>query len=154
MMKNFIIFDIDGTLADISHRLPFIQGEKKDWEGFYGAMDKDQPIYEMVLLLRVLLFTTLTDTEYEVVFVTGRPEKYRAKTMKWLSNVAHIENLNERLFMRKDGDFRQDYVIKREIVEELRKQGSIRMAFEDRDQVVKMYRDLGIRCLQVAYGDF
>lgn len=154
MMKNFIIFDIDGTLADISQRLHFIQGEKKDWEGFYNAMDKDQPIYEMVLLLRVLLFTTLTDTEYEVVFVTGRPEKYRVKTMKWLSNVAHIENLNERLFMRKDGDFRQDYVIKREIVEELRKQGSIRMAFEDRDQVVKMYRDLGIRCLQVAYGDF
>ena len=153
-MKNYIIFDIDGTLADISQRLHFIQGEKKDWEGFYGAMDKDQPIYEMALLLRVLLFTTLTDTEYEVVFVTGRPEKYREKTMKWLSNIAHIENLNDRLFMRKDGDYRQDYVIKREIVEELRKQGSIRMAFEDRDQVVKMYRDLGIRCLQVAYGDF
>lgn len=154
MMKNFIIFDIDGTLADISQRLHFIQGEKKDWEGFYNAMDKDQPIFEMVQLLRVLLYTTMTDSEYKVIFVTGRPEKYRAKTMKWLSNVAHIENLNERLFMRKDGDFRQDYVIKREIVEELRKQGSIRMAFEDRDQVVKMYRDLGIRCLQVAYGDF
>lgn len=154
MMKNYIIFDIDGTLADISQRLHFIQGEKKDWESFYNAMDKDQPIYEMALLLRVLLFTTLTDTEYEVVFVTGRPEKYREKTMKWLSNIAHIENLNDRLFMRKDGDFRQDYVIKREIVEKLKERGPIRMAFEDRDQVVQMYRSLGIRCLQVADGDF
>ena len=154
MMKNFIIFDIDGTLADISHRLHFIQGEKKDWEGFYGAMDKDQPIYEMTLLLRLLILTTMTDTEYKVVFVTGRPEKYREKTMKWLDNIVHIENLNERLFMRKDGDHRQDYVVKREIVEKLREQGSIRMAFEDRDQVVQMYRSLGIRCLQVVDGDY
>ena len=154
MMKNFIIFDIDGTLADISQRLHFIQGEKKDWESFYGAMDKDQPIYEMALLLRVLLFTTLTDTEYEVVFVTGRPEKYREKTMKWLSNISRIENLNERLFMRKDGDHRQDYVVKREIVEKLKERGPIRMAFEDRDQVVQMYRSLGIRCLQVVDGDY
>ena len=153
-MKSFIIFDIDGTLADITHRLHFIQGEKKDWEGFYGAMDKDQPIYEIALLLRLLIFTTMTDTEYKVIFVTGRPEKYREKTMKWLDNIVHIENLNERLFMRKDGDYRQDYVVKREIVEKLREQGSIRMAFEDRNQVVQMYRSLGIRCLQVVDGDY
>ncbi len=154
MMKNFIIFDIDGTLANISHRLHFIQGEKKDWESFYSAMDKDQPIYEITLLLRLLILTTMTDTEYKVVFVTGRPEKYREKTMKWLDNIVHIENLNERLFMRKDGDHRQDYVVKREIVGKLREQGSIRMAFEDRDQVVQMYRSLGIRCLQVVDGDY
>lgn len=153
-MKNFIIFDIDGTLADISQRLHFIEGEKKDWKAFYSAMDKDQMIPEMVGLLNTMLNTWQAGSCDEIVFVTGRPEEYREKTIKWLSNIAHIENINERLFMRKTGDLRKDYVIKREIVDELSKRGPIKMAFEDRTQVVKMYREKGIRCLQVADGNF
>lgn len=154
-MKNFIIFDIDGTLADIKHRLHFIEGDVKDWDGFYGAMSKDQPIFEMTDLLSTILNSwSLTQINSEVVFVTGRPEKYRAKTMAWLQQQNHIENLDKRLFMRKDGDHRPDYLVKKEIVEELRHRGTIKMAFEDRTQVVKMYREMGIRCLQVADGDY
>ena len=58
----------------------------------------------------------------------------------------------ELLYMRKDGDTRPDYVIKPELVKDFI--DDIYMVFEDRDQVVKMWRDLGITCLQVANGDY
>ena len=39
----FIIVDIDGTIADCSHRLHYIKGEKKDWNSFFKAAGKDKP---------------------------------------------------------------------------------------------------------------
>lgn len=42
-MRPLYIFDLDGTLALIEHRLHFIQGPKKDWRGFFGAVGDDSP---------------------------------------------------------------------------------------------------------------
>lgn len=49
-----ILVDIDGTIADIIHRLHFIQGPRKDWPAFFDAMDKDEPIPEMIELVKAL----------------------------------------------------------------------------------------------------
>lgn len=38
------IFDIDGTIADLSHRLPHIQKEPKDWDAFFGCVADDAPM--------------------------------------------------------------------------------------------------------------
>lgn len=56
--------------------------------------------------------------------------------------------------MRKADDNRNDAIVKREILEELVKEYYIVAALDDRDRVVKMLRESGIKCLQVAYGNF
>ena len=47
MKTEFVIVDIDGTVADLRHRLHFIQGEKKDWDAFYSHAGEDSPIQDL-----------------------------------------------------------------------------------------------------------
>jgi phosphoglycolate phosphatase-like HAD superfamily hydrolase len=62
------------------------------------------------------------------------------------------------IYMRAKGDYRPDYEIKKEVLFKLfptpQDRSKILGVFEDRDQVVKMYRDLGLRVFQVAEGNF
>ncbi|MEE1225907.1 MAG: hypothetical protein UHM08_02270, partial [Bacteroidales bacterium] len=96
------IFDIDGTLADCSQRLHFIQQEKPDWESFYKDCVNDKPILPVVELTQIL-----KDSYQDLIFVTGRPEKYMEETTEWLCNQLETDCII--LFMRKDGDHRPDY---------------------------------------------
>ena len=51
-----IIFDIDGTLLNIQHRVHFLHKTPPDWESFNGEMSKDSAILEMVKLLKMLKY--------------------------------------------------------------------------------------------------
>lgn len=143
------IFDIDGTLADCSQRLHFIQQEKPDWDAFYKDCVNDKPIKPVLNLLRLIY-----EDEQDVIFVTGRPEKYRKQTTLWLSKYLMSEHFG--LAMRKDGDHRPDYIVKKEIYEKEIKPyfKHIGGVFEDRKQCVDMWRSLGLTCYQVADGDY
>lgn len=155
------IFDIDGTLADCSQRLHFIQppeslvhfevGEtdwKPDWESFYKDCVNDKPILPVIELAQVL-----KESYQDLIFVTGRPEKYMEETMEWLCN--HLETDYITLMMRENGDHRPDYIVKKEIYEECIKDFYIiDGVFEDRKQCVDMWRSLGLTCYQVADGNY
>ena len=144
------VFDIDGTLANTSHRLHHIAGRNKDWEKFYDECDKDKPIHA-VLAVAVCLFH---NSPTPVIFSTGRSERIRDKTKAWLSNY-NLFTLDKQLFMRRDGDHRPDYILKKGHIEHMRNNGYEPMiVFEDRNQIVNMWREQGIACLQVANGDF
>ncbi len=160
-MKSAYIFDIDGTIADCSHRLHHIQppfglvhfepGEtewKPDWDTFYSLCVNDKPIDNVCHLLRVL------QRDFEIIFITGRSEKFRNHTTEWLKR--QLGSFAEyHLFMRADGDHRPDYVIKKEIYDEhIKDKFNVLGVFEDRDQVVKMWRELGLTCYQVADGSY
>jgi hypothetical protein len=57
--------------------------------------------------------------------------------------------------MRKSGDLRKDSIVKQEIYEQfILNQYNTAFVLDDRDQVVRVWRDLGLTCLQVVYGDF
>lgn len=153
---DIYIVDIDGTIADLTHRLHFIQGDKKDWDSFHAACDKDEPIKDVLDTIHML-----ENGGAWLVFVTGRPESVRDETYDWLIKQWNCEELGHEafekdLFMRKDGDFRPDYVIKKEIYDSFSDEmkGNIRGVFEDREQVVKMWRSLGLTCFQVKDGDY
>lgn len=163
-MKSAYIFDIDGTIADCSHRLHHIQppaglihfepGEtdwKPDWDTFYSLCVNDKPIDNVCHLLRELQLISTVD----VVFITGRSEKWRNHTVEWLSRRGVWPKTRENLFMRADGDYRPDYEIKKEIYERhIKDKYNILGVFEDRDQVVQMWRRLGLTCYQVADGSY
>ena len=145
-MRPCYIFDIDGTLADCSHRLHHIQKQPKDWDSFFSGCDDDAPIAHICDLAR------LVNLETTVVYVSGRSDQCRDQTEDWLKE----NNLwTGHLYMRSEGDHRPDNLIKIELLEQLRADGfEPVMAFDDRDQVVQAWRSAGVPCAQVAPGDF
>ena len=77
-MANIILCDIDGTVADNSHRQYFLEG-KKDWDGFFSELVNDLPI--QIIIDKVIQEQA---NGKEIVFLTGRPERYRYSTTLWL----------------------------------------------------------------------
>lgn len=138
--KSIVIVDIDGTIADVRHRLHHIKDPgKKNWKAFFEAMDGDTPIESMIRQVHEL------ERQHDIIVVTGRPEHYRARTEKWLEK----QGIRFRkLFMRPDGDHRPDYTVKEEILREFRKE-QIVLAIDDRGPVCDMWEKNGIRCIRV-----
>lgn len=140
------LFDIDGTVADCSHRLHHIEKHPKDWDAFFAMTDGDMAIPHIAELAHHL------NALAPVVFVTGRGAESRAATEGWL--VRHGWQ-NIRLYMRAAGDRRDDGIVKSELLDQILADGFVPiMAFEDRTRVVRMWRARGIPCAQVAPGDF
>jgi len=164
------LFDLDGTICDIDHRLHLIHPKagqsvgqnrndqnpetvfKPNWDQFFRECAHDKPITPVIHLAHALMLRE------PVLFVTGRDENVRDLTMAWLGrNVASPALLEARtkLYMRKHGDHRQDHEVKGELLTQIKLDGyDPIMAFEDRDQVVAMWRKAGITCAQVAPGNF
>lgn len=132
------LFDVDGTLALRGDRDPY------DW----SSADFDKPNAPVIATLQALQAAGLS-----VVYVSGRPEESRALTGSWIAREVGVQGP---LFLRADKDFRKDAVIKREIYEHhIADEYDVAMVFDDRDQVVAMWRDeLRLTCFQVAPGAF
>lgn len=106
---NIYIFDIDGVLADLRHRLHY--KNRGDFDGFYE--DKNVLADGLIQPGRELL--RIMNQDGIVVYATGRPERTRQATIEWLNN----SRLPMRpMLMRKDGDFRPSPEIKVEQVRE------------------------------------
>lgn len=143
-----VLFDIDGTLADIEHRRPFLDRDPPDWRSFNDEMGGDTPNAAVVALYKTLW----ASPDYELVLVSGRSETSRALTEQWL---AWNEIPFGRLLMRPAKDSRADHIVKEEILDQLLAEGrTILFTVDDRQQVVDMWRRRGITCLQCDVGDF
>jgi len=153
MKKGIFIFDIDGTVADMSHRLHYIQGWNKDYDKFYGSVSEDKPIEDVIDILRLLFLD-----HHRIIFMTGRSEVCREDTIKWIRKHIYHGNkdINIELHMRPSRDWRPDTTIKMEmwygLDESIR--SKVKGVFEDRNSVVEMWRGLGVRCYQVKEGEY
>lgn len=148
MKKDIVIFDIDGTLANIDHRRPFVENlnsESQDWKSFLHTWNviKDVPDESISMLAKMCSFYG-----FKVYLASGRPECLRETTELWLKE-SHI--YYDQLFMRKDGDFRKDDIIKEEFLKEIDKE-RILFIVDDRKCVVDMWRKHNIKVLQCAEG--
>ena len=165
-----VIFDIDGTLANIEHRRPFVTGEKKDFDSFNAAMKYDIPNEPIVDLLHMC-----DDASKQIIFCTGRMEQYREVTRNFLLDDCAFEetyhtsihkssresierHIDAFLIMRPDERRHDpDSEIKQDMLNEILKtvdKRNILFAVDDRKRVVDMWRANGITCLQVAEGNF
>lgn len=132
-----IIVDIDGTLAHMTVRSPYD----------YSKVDTDIVDEVVKNLVNYYRFT-----QHQVIIVSGRKDECYVSTSMWLAqnNIRH-----EALYMRKTNDNRPDYIVKREIYEKhIKGQYNITVVLDDRDQVVRMWREEGLKVLQVAEGNF
>ena len=125
-MKNAIIFDIDGTLADLTHRRHLVTGHgKPDWKTFMDKMVDDPPLADMCWLAELLGDHPLVDSGQLSLFLfSGRSETHRKETETWLSsNVPEYFKARTALFMRGEGDFRADTLIKKDMLREVQARG-------------------------------
>ena len=145
MTEEIVIFDIDGTLADISKRRHHIQKKPKDWDAFFRGIPQDKAIKSIVRLCNILY-----ESGVKILLCTGRREQDRPETVKWLAQngVQYHE-----LILRRDDDRRSDVIVKREMLAGLDR-SKILFVVEDRSGVVEMWRSEGLVCLQCAPGEF
>jgi acid phosphatase class B len=153
MTTKAIIVDIDGTLANVDHRLHFIRGKEregkgsKDWHSFHDQCVHDQPNHWCLELVNIY-----KDNGFAIVLLTGRGEDYREQTLKWLTQ--HKIPFDE-LHMRPKKTHLPDHEVKCETYQkQIEPKYSVRFVLEDRASVVAMWRDIGLTCLQCAPGDF
>ena len=151
--KILVIFDVDGTIADCEHRLHHIQKtdpagkrQKRRFDLFEAEIPYDQPIMEVVNIYKRMV----ADPNVAVVLLTGRNEKSRDLTEKWLSD--HDLDGYDGLYMkpRKQAtipDTKQKKAQYAQIVEDFGMEAS--MVFEDRGRVVTMWREMGVFCVDV-----
>jgi len=123
--KMLVVFDIDGTLANIEHRLDYVRSKPKNWKAFDAGIPNDA-----VNPYVAEAFHSLKAAGNEIIFASGRNERSR-------------------------DDFRGDDIVKREILDEIiadygRKPD---MVFDDRPRVVRMWREEGIFVFNVYQGD-
>ncbi len=150
-MKRVVIVDIDGTISKVGERLKYLNQEPKDWDSFYNDSFEDEPIIEIVDLVYDLYLQ-----RYQLVFCTGRRESCREKTINWFNKYFEPEVAKfSKLLMRPNKDHRHDTEIKPELLKNAGIElDSIAFVLEDRNSMVKKWRELGLICLQVAEGDF
>lgn len=154
-MKNIIVCDLDGTLANCEHRVHHVRNKPKNWDAFYAGVREDE-VNDVVL--NVLdKFISYEGSLYDIIFCTGRPERCRADTEWWFREVLHMSTdpkYGFQMFMRKDGDHRADYIVKQEILDNHIPKDRVLFVLDDRQQVVDMWRRNGLICFQVAEGKF
>ena len=141
-----VVFDLDGTLADDSHRQHFIDrpNKEKDWPAYFGACAKDEPIDQMISVARALYATGHT-----VEIWTGRSEDVRDETVRWLAS--HGVNYH-RLLMRSIKDYRPQTKLKTEWLGESSRKPDL--AFDDNMTAVRWWRSLGVTTLAVAETEY
>ena len=156
-MRPLYIFDLDGTLADGTHRVHLIQDEPKQWDEYFEACDGDRPIESVIQIAN-----SLRSTGAEIWIYSGRSDLVRGKTHAWLTEymardvVLDLTCFPDNLKMRPRNDHRPDDELKEIWLNEMETYDRKRLVavFDDRDRVVAMWRRHGVRCLQVAPGDF
>ena len=149
-MDKIVIFDLDGTLALIDKRrdLATKDNGKMDWAKFFNPDNIDldtpnQPVIDMANLLQ--------SQGYLIYIFSGRSDKTEDATKDWLDkhnvNYDLLQMRPQGLLYKPDNDLKQDWL-------NVIKKDRVAMVFDDRNQVVDMWRKNGLTTFQVADGAF
>jgi hypothetical protein len=138
-LPEAIIVDIDGTMAKMSGRSPY------EWM----RVGEDEPVQAVIDAVKAA-----HKSGKRIIVMSGRDSSCKYVTLGWLKK--HLgPDMSFKLFMRTEGDNRKDDLVKYELFNEnVRDKYHVKYILDDRDQVIAMWRKLGIAAFQVEYGDF
>ena len=137
------VFDLDGTLCNVSHRRQWVATKPKNWDAWNAGISEDVPNVPVLDALHTL------SGSFRIVLVSGRGSEYRVQTEEWLKK---YRISYDALFMRAAGDFRADDEIKSELADQVEKDYRILGVFDDRKRVVDMWIKRGIFVFDVSQG--
>lgn len=137
----FVVFDLDGTLANIEHRRHYL--DRRDWAGFFAACVDDVPNNAVIAALNAHLHNW-----HRVEIWSARSSVVRAETKEWLARNGIDPALL--VHMRAAGDHTPDVDLKRSWLHAIHPDERPDLIYDDRQRVVDMWRDEGITCAQVA----
>ena len=149
-----VIFDLDGTLADIETRrvISIKENGKMDWDIFFDPKNisldiPNRPVITMARLLK--------ESGHRIVILSGRSKVTKDATREWLKQFDVPFDILKMRPDNKEFKFMPDDQLKKLWLDQLfPNTDDVLCVFDDRDKVVKMLRDNGISCLQVAEGNF
>jgi FMN phosphatase YigB (HAD superfamily) len=140
-----VIFDVDGTLANVDPYLHLVRGSNRDYDAFHKASIDALPNIEVVEMLN----DAVAD-KFAVLIVTSRKEKYRGLTSLWLER----NNLRSHaLFMRADDDNRPDYEAKKDMLDKITEHWDVFHAVDDNPNVIRLWEDNGIPTTKIGTWD-
>jgi hypothetical protein len=137
------VFDLDGVLSDVRHRLHYVTSRPKAWDAFFSAAAADPPLDAGIEAAEEAL-----DAGLSLVFLTGRPERCRADTTAWLAAQGLPEGP---LHMRREGDRRPARLTKIERLRRLSERHCLRIFVDDDAAVVHAVRDAGLPILHATW---
>ena len=168
MNKNTIIFDLDGTLADIDERKQKsqIDNGKMDWDIFFDPenIKLDKPKPEVIKCAQMF-----HQQGYKIVIFSGRNDRSFATTKEGLSDhnvpydllVCRPDKFKDESWPVADGNpatpamrFMPDQILKKIMLDTFVDIDDVFIIFEDRKKVVDMWRELGLTCFEVEEAIF
>lgn len=141
-MRPLAVFDVDGVLADVRHRLHHVESRPKRWDAFFAAAVDDPPLAQGVQL------ALASAEDCEVVYVTGRPERCRADTLAWFARNGLPEG---QLAMRGERDRRPARQAKLQLLQRLAVDRVVAVVVDDDLQVCAAYERAGYRVLRAGW---
>lgn len=140
-MTKLYVFDLDGTLADLTHRLHYVRDGNRYWDKFFEEVDKDVPIQWVINLLDIVRHNG------EVLILSGRSSVSESKTREWLKKHSVLYDY---LVMRPEGNHKPDFFLKKWMLEDILRDSDFKVQFivDDRQSVVDMWRKNGYNVLQ------
>ena len=139
--KNVVVVDLDGTLANVEHRVHMLKGDRPDWDAFFKACIRDTPNDWCVRLIEHFAGT------YDVMIVSARSKVVEEETREWLVNLFPDMLGIELVMLREAGDNTPDVTLKKAWLDRFGK-SRILFVVDDRQRVVNMWREEGLTCLQ------
>ena len=147
--NNIVIFDLDGTLANIDKRRTLAtKNGKMNWNVFFNPdnIDLDTPNQAVINMANILY-----SQDYIIYILSGRSDKTYQATIAWLDK--HKVNYDLLIMRPQNQLYKKDSDLKQGWLDTIGKD-RVSMVFDDRNQVVDMWRKNGLTCMQVAPGNF
>jgi hypothetical protein len=132
--RMLAVVDIDGVLADVRHRLHHVRTPPKDWDAFFAAAPEDP------LLEKGHETVTKLAEVFEIVYLSGRPERCRDDTVDWLRRHDLPEG---RVLLRRPGDHRPARLVKVHALDRLSTDRSVAVLVDDDPLVLEAARKSG-----------
>ena len=136
------VVDIDGVVADVRHRLHHVTGRPKDWRSFFAAAADDGLLAEGEHAVRALAEV------YDVVYLSGRPERLRRVTEDWFARHDLPEG---ELLLRPYDDYRPSSVYKVEALRTLAATRTVVVLVDDDPRVLDAARAAGFDVLPATW---
>jgi len=136
-----IIFDMDGTLADVNPIRHYVSGDKKDFNSFHKASVWVRPNQQILALNHAI------NDQVAILIVTARNEQFRTVTSAWLEK---YQVRYHHLYMRKSGDNRADYLVKQDIFKQITTAGyNVVAAVDDNPKIIALWKEMQLVVIEV-----